>query len=231
MAEHVFFAPAAVPEFFGPGPSGTYSPFYAARRELWTYTLSLIEDPALNWCEFGVGDGESLDWFALRKPRSNTLFAFDSFRGIPEAWVAFEAGAWKSDTYRSNRKDLVVVEGLFDDTLKPDIVKRIGRIGLLHVDCDLYSSTRTVLNQLNHLIQPGTLIIFDEFYNYPQWQQHEAKAFSEFVLENKIQFEYLGRTPSCQLSVRILGRGNAAGWSVRKCAWAPLMTGIQIRKQ
>ena len=71
-------------------------------------------------------------------------------------------------------------------------------IALLHVDCDLYSSTVTVLNTLKDNIVPGTVIIFDEFLNYPGYEQDEFRAWHEFVSAVDIKFEYIGRVNSHQ---------------------------------
>jgi hypothetical protein len=54
------------------------------------------------------------------------------------------------------------------------------RVSLLHVDCDLYWSTKCILDLLTDRIASGTVIVFDEFWNYPGWQDHEVKAFDEF---------------------------------------------------
>jgi len=60
-----------------------------------------------------------------------------------------------------------------------------------HIDCDLYSSTKTVFDWLKPRIRAGT-IVFDEYFNYPNWHQHEFKAFKEFVEECHVKYEYLG---------------------------------------
>jgi hypothetical protein len=219
----------AIPEFYGPGPIGTYLPQYAARKELWKYSLSWIEDHSLSWCEFGVGEGETLDWFASQKPRGNRLHAFDSFEGIPEPWLSYPAGHWSSRPYTPNRPDVVVVQGRFEQSLTPEVVGSIGRIGLLHIDCDLYASTKTVFDRVGGLISPGTVIIFDELYNYFGWEAHEAKAFLEFVVAEKVEIEYLARTPSCQVSVRVIRRGRRYGSTVRRCTWSPTGPGVGIR--
>ncbi|HVS14842.1 MAG TPA: class I SAM-dependent methyltransferase [Thermoanaerobaculia bacterium] len=229
MASGLAFDPREIPEFYGPGPAGNHLPQYAGRKELWQYSLSLVEDDSRNWCELGVGEGESLDWFASRKPRCNLLFAFDSFEGLPEPWLVYPAGHWKTRAYVSNRPDLIVVAGLFEDTLTEEVVHELGVVGLMHIDCDLYSSTRTVFERVGRLVQPGTVIIFDELYNYFGWEQHEMKAFAEFADEHRIEVELLGRTPSCQVSLRVVRRGRRCGATVRPCTWTPTCAGVGIR--
>ena len=62
---------------------------------------------------------------------------------------------------------------------------------MLHVDCDLYSGTKTILKETGHLIRPGTIVLFDEYFNYPSWRQHEYKAWQEFVAENGVKYTYI----------------------------------------
>ncbi len=82
--------------------------------------------------------------------------------------------------------------GYFDAVLPAFLSKTTGGVSLLHVDCDLYFSTQTVLAQLRDRIVSGTIIVFDEYLNYPQWRQHEFRAFQEFVAQRKLKYEYIG---------------------------------------
>ncbi|HXF29087.1 MAG TPA: hypothetical protein VN457_04495 [Chlamydiales bacterium] len=40
-------------------------------------------------------------------------------------------------------------------------------------------------------IVPGTIIVFDEFYNYPGYERHEFKAFQEFLARKGYKADYL----------------------------------------
>jgi hypothetical protein len=66
-----------------------------------------------------------------------------------------------------------------------------GPIAFMHVDCDLYSSTKTIFEFLGDAIGPGTVILFDEYFNYPNWEQHEYKAFQEFSEKCGVKYRYL----------------------------------------
>ena len=78
-------------------------------------------------------------------------------------------------------------------------------MSLLHVDCDLYSSTVTIFDALGPRLQPGTVILFDEYYNFPRWQQHEYKAFQEFVVSSGMKYEYIGYSVTGQqVAARVL---------------------------
>ena len=72
----------------------------------------------------------------------------------------------------------------------------------MHVDCDLYSSTKTVLDALAGRIRAGTVIVFDEYHNFPGWREHEHKAFMEFCEAFHVDFEYISYN-NLQAAVRI----------------------------
>ena len=74
------------------------------------------------------------------------------------------------------------------------LVENHESVAFLHIDSDLYSSAKTVLNLLRERIVVNTIIVFDDYFNYPNWQKGEFKAFQEFVKENNIRYEYMGFT-------------------------------------
>ncbi len=77
----------------------------------------------------------------------------------------------------------------------------------MHIDCDLYSSTKTVLGLLKDRLRDGAILVFDEYFNYPGWEQHEYKAFLEFIDQSGFKFEYLGCNPRHQqVAVMLLRR-------------------------
>jgi predicted O-methyltransferase YrrM len=102
-------------------------------------------------------------------------------------------------------ENVELVVGWFDDTLPGFAAAHADEaLALLHVDCDLYSSTKTIFAALARHIVPGTVIIFDEYFNYPEWRLHEYKAFAELTRERGIDYEYIGLVPSHQqVAVRV----------------------------
>ena len=40
-------------------------------------------------------------------------------------------------------------------------------------------------------LQPGSIIVFDEYFNYANWERHEFKAWQEFVTKYGVNHEYL----------------------------------------
>ena len=96
-------------------------------------------------------------------------------------------------------------KGWFQDTLPGFLAQHPEPARFVHIDCDLYSSTNTVLGLLADRIVPGTVIVFDEYLNYPGWQEHERKAFAEFVARTGTKYKYLGFASSeFSVSVQIL---------------------------
>ena len=71
-------------------------------------------------------------------------------------------------------------------------------VAFLHVDCDLYSSTKDIFENLGDRVKSGTVIVFDEYMNYPGWKYHEWKAFHEFISSSKLKYQYIGLVPSHQ---------------------------------
>lgn len=160
------------------------------------FALDQVEVPGLA-LEFGVATGTTLEIIADYASSSaviESVTGFDSFGGLPETWrTGFTAGTFaRTDPPQVPGADIVV--GLFEDTLPPFLENRAGTVSFLHLDADLYSSTDVVLRALTGLIVPGTVIVFDEFFNYQGWQDHEKRAWDEFVARTGVTFEYLTYT-------------------------------------
>ena len=144
--------------------------------------------------EFGVANGYSINSLAARMP-DRPIFGFDSFKGMTHDMTGWEV--MKGDFNLNGVPPLVasnveLFKGYFDKTIKQWMDTHTGPIAFLNVDCDLYESTKTVLETLGtERIVPGTLILFDEFFGFNGWQNHEYKAWIEFVEKNKIKYEYV----------------------------------------
>jgi len=142
--------------------------------------------------EFGVRSGRSVDHIARRRPKV-TVHGFDSFEGLPEAWAGYsiDRGAFGGEGIPAVESNVRLHVGWFDDTLPTFLDEHAGDVAFVHVDSDIYSSARTVLFGLAPRIRPGTVIVFNEYFNYPNWKQHEFRAFQEFCSEHDVEYDYL----------------------------------------
>ena len=74
-----------------------------------------------------------------------------------------------------------IIEGLYDDTLPIFVNAAFGKAAIIHIDCDLYESTLAVLNNLEPMLQQGTILLFDDYYNYKgSPYKGESAAFKTF---------------------------------------------------
>ena len=142
-------------------------------------------------CEFGVWKARSLNFIAGLTNR--TIYGFDSFEGLPET----VADHWKVGDFRLTklpkvRGNVVLVKGWFDQTLPQFLEEHPGSVAFVHIDSDLYSSCRIIFDLLEDRLRPGTVICFDDYFNYPGWQDGEAKAFREFIERTGLNFEFIG---------------------------------------
>jgi hypothetical protein len=150
------------------------------------------------WLEFGVYKGESLAKMACVAPLGGgtaKVFGFDSFEGLPEDWnESHPKGTFATPLPVVEGANIVI--GKFEDTL-PSFVHVMARspVTLLHVDCDLYSSTSTVLRRVLPHLAPGALVVFDELAGYEGFEKHEMLALWE-AHERGFRFEFVCRDPA-----------------------------------
>ena len=158
--------------------------------------------------EFGVFTGFTLNFLAFKKPNWK-IEGFDSFEGLPQFWNQTNPkGKFSiSGKLPPVLRNVSLNKGLFEESI-PIYLSTLNnteiKIKYLHIDCDLYSSTKTIFNLLRDFIASGTVIVFDEYFNYHGWENGEFKAFQEFVKENSINYEYITYNYlGCQVALRI----------------------------
>lgn len=167
-------------------------------NETLAQALQLIETPYHHILEFGVFEGKSL--LQIRRTLSNEyeIHGFDSFEGLPEDWVGtgllkgqFSLDGEIPDVLK-NMDNTKLYKGWFADTI-PDYLKVAAEIAFIHIDADLYSSSKDILySDIRHYIKPGTIILFDEwYYNFnptPENAQHEQKLFYEWASDFNVEY-------------------------------------------
>ena len=155
-----------------------------------------------DYLEFGVYRGTSMVLAAHSAAKyglkTMRFFAFDSFQGLPDdEGKVFQRGTCacsEPDFTRMVAKaggptdKLVKVKGFYNESLTNDVKvrNRLERAAVVHIDCDLYTSTRDVLAFIQDLVQVGTIVIFDD---WSVWRDEpnpeefgEPKAFNEWAL-------------------------------------------------
>ena len=179
------------------------------------------------WLEFGVWKGTSArliaDYCMARNLTLPALFAFDSFLGLPENWRDVwklgrtgrrRAASLTRGTFAlagvppklPERYDAAIewVVGWFNESLPRFLHAHPDKhVSFLHVDSDLYSSATTQLKLLRPRLKHGTILVFDEFFNYPEYLDHEILALWEFLRDDR------------KLSVQVIAT------STRKIEWQP----------
>lgn len=178
---------------------------YKSRYELYDAIVRQIEGRTGLVCEFGVAGGRSINYLAGLMP-GHTLFGFDSFEGLPDDWIdGLPRGAYRQAKLPKVASNVRLIRGLFDSSLPEFLAGQKEDALFLHIDCDLYASTKTVLELIGPRIKRGTVLCFDEFFNYPGWQNGEYQALMEFVSQTAMKFEYLGyNSAGTQLALQVL---------------------------
>ncbi len=169
---------------------------FQSTTDLLSYALSRVTLSGI-FCEFGVASGHTINHIA-RGLKDRQIHGFDGFAGLPENWRGgFPTGAFAQaiPVVEANVKLHV---GLFSETLPKFAASLQEDVAFLHVDCDIYSSTKDIFVNLGNRIKSGTVIVFDEYMNYPGWKHHEWKAFREFISSSKLKYQYIGLVPSHQ---------------------------------
>lgn len=156
--------------------------------------------------EFGVHKGRSINYIAkLIKP--DIVHGFDSFEGLPEKWIrrkdetdTYQPGTFKLKEMPVVEDNVVLYKGWFKDTIPEFLKNNSENVSFINVDCDIYSSCKDVLFLMNKRIVKGTIIRFDEMFDwgnakirYDTWPDHEYKAMKEWIKKFKRKIHALSR--------------------------------------
>ena len=172
------------------------------RNEVLRYAAGLVRNQQGLVCEFGVFRGASINVLAECLP-DRPVYGFDSFEGLPSVWrTGFQRGSFNLEGGLPDvRKNVQLVKGWFSDTLPEFLAQHQGDVALVHIDCDLYGSAKTVLDTIGARIRRGSVLVFDEYFNYPGWQKHEHKAFREFARSGSRKYDYVAYNAAHQQMV------------------------------
>jgi len=158
-----------------------------------------------DYLEFGVFNGSSLGSAYLTaekmKVESIKFFGFDAHKGLPEETddehdvlkkgfytCSFEKMKECLKRRNINPDDITWVKGWYNETLNNETIKKykLKKIGIVFIDCDTYSSSKTVLDFLAPLITEPAIFCFDDWklYNMDIKETGEYKSFNEFLDKN-----------------------------------------------
>lgn len=159
-----------------------------------------------DYLEFGVFNGSSMSSIYLTAKELDfkmRFFGFDAFKGLPKESEKEDDNVWKEGFYSCsfekmtqclkkrgiNPKEINWVKGWYKDTLNDRTVNKfkINNPGIIFIDCDTYSSSKSVLDFIGPMIKNETILCFDD------WKLNdldikgmgEYKAFNEFLENNK----------------------------------------------
>ena len=138
--------------------------------------------------EFGVFKGITLNMIARACP-THQIFGFDSFKGLPPDGRKDWRMKFKQDALPEVPDHVQLIEGYFENTLPVFSQNLIETPALVHVDCDLYSSTETILTNLAP--QAGQIILFDELINYARFAMNEVLALYLYLKRTNLDFEWV----------------------------------------
>jgi O-methyltransferase len=137
-----------------------------------------------DYLEFGVAHGKTMwaAWSASRALGLNPrLWAFDSFEGLPDPTFEIDVQhpSWQGGKYavsqqrfRNNlrsmgvsEEDVTVIPGFFSDSLAVENRSQLPTsVAMAYVDCDLYASTKDVLDYLKDILTTGSIVAFDDWF-------------------------------------------------------------------
>jgi predicted O-methyltransferase YrrM len=176
---------------------------YPSRAQVLALAVSVSRPVPGHIIEFGTWKGASTRvirdelWQSRiwdRRQRGKRIYACDSFQGLAEDYEHLKKGTFATEVPRL--RGVRIVDGFFENSLTDQLAKEIGRISLAHLDADLYSSTLTALNWMTPLLQPGSVLLFDELIGE---EPAEARALLEWQQDTGVRLAMLalfGREPS-----------------------------------
>ncbi len=169
---------------------------FESDAEIFRYASDQVAVDGL-FIELGTYKGRTTNFLAALNPRK-TIYTFDSYQGLPIDWdrgdllIPGTLFAWpKGEPLPSFLLNVELRQGWFSETLPKFLELHDEPIAFLHIDSDIYESAAQGLDLLGPKMVDKTIILFDEFYNYPNFRNHEFKAFEEFLEKYGFQAEYI----------------------------------------
>lgn len=145
-----------------------------------------ISDQLL-FMELGVFTGNTFMMIRSQLPENIILYGFDTFQGLPEDWISddnsiiYSKGTFAIDYVPEETINTKFIVGKVEETLDSFILKNTNKISFIHFDMDLYNPTYYSLEKFYSQFITGTVLIFDDFFNLPGWENHSFRALIDFL--------------------------------------------------
>jgi O-methyltransferase len=182
------------------------------RRALMALSFNGIEG---DYAEFGSHGGVTFGLahrYGRELEHARHQWAFDSFQGLPETdreedqhpyWVpgtlSMPQRAFVDECRRKGIPDagMTVVAGFYDDTIgRADYAGPLpADIALAYIDCDLFSSTATVLEFLRSRLKHGMIVAFDDYFCFDAERLSGERAAMLAYLKTDDRFHWLAYQP------------------------------------
>ena len=185
-------------------------------------TYAQMFSPKNVYFEFGVADGNSLATFInaakrfcarYHRPLTDfTIYAFDSFSGLPEkeaqeAHLDWTKGQFSVPRHIAESKvkeagfpfsNIHFIEGFYTETLTTELLNDIRANNaipsIITIDCDYYSSTKQAIDWLFPVLQSGCVFYFDDI-----WSFHGHPKMGELGYINEFNDDGRGHLAPCHI--------------------------------
>jgi hypothetical protein len=165
---------------------------FETSEEMRHWIVDFIEPATpLTYLEFGVAHGDSIKFFSERfRHEGSSFFGFDSFLGIPEAWLHLPKFHFNRDGEAPHFDDSRVnlIKGWFQNTVPGFLSgwqRSPGKV-MVHYDADLYGSTLFAMTMLWPRVQEY-FFLFDDFL------ADDSVALFDFAAAYPIEIEFLAQ--------------------------------------
>lgn len=146
------------------------------------------------WLEFGVYKGTSINHISTYTQK--TVYGFDSFEGLPHDWrPKYEKGAFSlQGQLPVVNENVRLIKGLFEETLEGFLQEQNKKIEFIHIDSDLYSAAKYILDTCAPYFAENCYIVFDELVNFEYFESDtsELMALFDFLQDHTVEWEWVG---------------------------------------
>jgi hypothetical protein len=146
------------------------------------------------YLELGVFTGLTLN-IINQNTEDIKVYGFDTFTGLPEDWaqsngnVLFEKNYFTTETIPENNAKNEFIVGKVEDTLATFLKEKNQKIKFIHLDLDLYSSSKSAFETIFDWLEDEAIVVVDDVYNLPSWEEYSIKSLAETFDDSKYEMK------------------------------------------